>query len=132
MLVFIEEIKTSIVVKRVVHNEFQKYKKNDAIFFVTIPNEKFSLSVRNRRQGDRIILDSGSRKIKNLLIEKKLDNESKNWVPLLIIDSKIAAFMPGIILDMSGRVSSEFTVKENSDRIYAVFNPEKFDSALLS
>ncbi len=76
-----------------------------------------TIVIRNRRAGDRIKLEFGTKKIKDLLIEKKLDNVDKNKVPLLVIGSEIAAFMPGLLGIQGNRVSINHKVSGNTKKI---------------
>ena len=92
---------------------------NDSIF-VTIDPEKDILFIRNRRGGDRIRLERGSKKIKDFFIEKKLDNETKNRIPLLIVNSDVAAVMTGFITDNASRVASPSKVTEKSEKILVI------------
>ena len=54
------------------------------------------------------------------LIVHKLDNITKEMVPLLVIDSRIAAYMPELVAEVQGRVSNEFHVRSNSKKILAI------------
>ncbi len=120
----VKEAGISISIRSV---DFQYFKDNfsrDKIF-VSIPEHTDTIIVRNRRRGDKIRLERGLKKIKDLLIEKKLDISRKNLVPLLIIDSNIAAFMPGLLFDCSNRVSLFHLVNSKSKKILVINSVEK-------
>ena len=99
---------------------FEKHKYDNDRIFVTINNESKSIILRNRRDGDRIKLEFGTKKIKEILIEKKLDNESKNCVPLLIINDEIAACMPGFLFNLKNRISIDHLVGDDAKKILAI------------
>jgi hypothetical protein len=63
----------------------------------------------------------GSKKIKDLMIERKLDSNAKSRIPLLVIRSQIAAFMPGLVGNLDNRVSPDFWVTEDSKKILAIY-----------
>lgn len=94
-------------------------KKND-IIFVNIPDKTDIVTIRNRRNGDRMKFISGTKKIKDYFIEKKLDNKSKNLVPLLVVDFRVAAVMPGLFFNFSNAVSADFIIKSGSEKILAI------------
>jgi len=116
----LKEINMRLKYKVVDYCFFVKNKFDRSYIFISINSDKDSILIRNRRSGDRIILNSGSKKIKDLLIEKKLDSYTKNCVPLIIIGANIAAYMPGIISDISNRVSVNFWVNDMSKKILAI------------
>ena len=77
---------------------------------------------------DRIITkaiakDTGARyqSIKDLLIDKKLDNASKEFVPLLVTDNTVMACMPGFLFDIPNRVAADFLVDKKAKKVLAVF-----------
>jgi len=110
----------SILIKYADLAFFEQNKFNKKYIFVTFYDDIDTIYIRNRRKGDRIHLESGTKKIKDLFIEKKLDNETKNRTQLLIINSKIAAVMPGFFIDEKNRVSMDFIVKNNSKKILVI------------
>jgi len=98
----------------------KNFTRNDHVF-ITLRDGPVSISIRNRRNGDRIRLKSGSKKIKNIFIEKKLDNETRNCVPLLLINNAVTAFMPGFVSDITNRVAHDSQVGESDEKILAIF-----------
>ncbi len=95
---------------------------NSDYIFIAIPEKQTQIILRSRKQGDNIELEFGRKKIKDLLIEKKLDNKTKNYVPLLVIGDEIAAVMTGFLNNKSiqNRVSVKFSVKPDSGQILAI------------
>lgn len=118
--IILNEICKPVIIKTTDYNFFEENKSKNNYIFVTIDGNVETCYIRNRRKGDRIKIESGSKKIKDVLIEKKLDNDTKNCIPLLILNSEVAAFMPGLIMDMQNRVSSDFRVNSNSKKILVI------------
>ena len=56
---------------------------------------EFPLTIRNRINGDRIELSSGTKKVKDLLIDKKIDKDIRNKLPMVINGGKII-WIPGV------------------------------------
>ncbi len=75
------------------------------------------ITIRNRRPGDIISLDRGTRKIKNVFIEKKLDNDIKDTIPLFVVNSRIAA----IVFPQGYRVSKDFYVTDIAKKVLAIY-----------
>ena len=51
---------------------------------VVVPSPAFPLQVRGRRPGDRIRFDYGSKKLKKLMNERRLDRHERRRVPVLV------------------------------------------------
>jgi tRNA(Ile)-lysidine synthase len=117
----LREIGISITVKTVDYGYFEKFIKNGSYIFLALENSVKTIYIRNRRKGDRIKTEQGTKKIKDLLIEKKLDGASKDQVPLFVSGDSIAACMPGFLFDIPNRVSSDFIVDKKSKKVLVVF-----------
>lgn len=76
---------------------------------------KNSISIRNRRNGDKIIPlgMTGSKKIKNIFIDMKIPKEERDNIPILCFDDKIA-WIIGI------RTSEEYKLTDKSKNILKV------------
>jgi tRNA(Ile)-lysidine synthase len=66
------------------------------------------LGVRNRRPGDRIrpLGAPGTRKLKDLLIDRHVPREARDRLPLLCLGARIA-WVPGVTVDESFRIAGE-------------------------
>ena len=117
--IFLKEINIIINFKLVDYNYFLKNKNSDLIF-ISLKEDFKKVKIRNRRDGDKINLDYGFKKIKDLMIESKLEKDAKDAIPLFIIDSEIAAYMPGVAAYSQNRVSADFYVKSESKKILAM------------
>ena len=110
------EIGISVTVKVADYGFFEKFHKNNAYIFVTLEKTTESLYIRNRRDGDCIRTERGTKKIKELFIEKKLDNTSKDKVPILLSGDTVIACMPGFLFDIPNRIAADFLVDKNSKK----------------
>ncbi len=119
-IVEIKEIGISVTVKAVDHEFFEKFRKNAGYIFVTLENNNESIYIRNRREGDCIGTEKGRKKVKKLFIEKKLDNASKDQVPLLLAGDTVIACMTGFLFDIPNRIAADFLVDKNSKKVIAV------------
>jgi tRNA(Ile)-lysidine synthase len=117
--IFLKEISRTIRFRFVDYNYFLN-NKNRFLVFISITGDVKEIEIRNRRKGDRINLEHGSKKIKELMIENKLEGHIKDVVPLLVIGSQIAAYMPDIAGIATNRVSAGFHVKIGSKKILAI------------
>jgi tRNA(Ile)-lysidine synthase len=98
---------------------------DDRYVFLDAESVHGGIVIRNRRKGDSMVVSCGTKKLKDLLIEKKLDSEEKMTVPLLTIGSEIAAFMPGL-MDLGGnRVSEKYRVTSDSKKVLALYRVKK-------
>ncbi len=66
------------------------------------------LGVRNRRPGDRIrpLGAPGTRKLKDLLIDRHVPREARDRLPLLCLGARIA-WVPGVTVDEDFRIAGE-------------------------
>lgn len=76
---------------------------------------KNSISIRNRRNGDKIIPlgMTGNKKVKDIFIDMKIPKEERDNIPILCFDDKIA-WIIGI------RISEEYKVTDKSKNILKV------------
>ncbi len=56
----------------------------------------FPLKVRNRRNGDKIFTDSGTKKIKDVFINKKIPLNTRNNVPILLNNMNEIIWIPNV------------------------------------
>lgn len=66
------------------------------------------VTVRNRRPGDRIhpLGASGSRKLKELLIDRRVPRRDRDRLPLICVGERIA-WVPGVTIDQRFRITGE-------------------------
>lgn len=119
--VFIHETGKYINYRLVGKDEYNEMKNRVPGVFISLNAANPVLRLRNRRNGDRIRLESGTKKIKDLMIEKKLDINTKKSVPLLIINGEIAAYLPGAVESYPDRVSCNFWVDHCTDTMFVFY-----------
>lgn len=98
---------------------FLRERGDPAMAHIAIENAD-AVTVRNRRPGDRISLNGGTRKIKKLLIDQKLDSVSKSMVPLVLIGPAIALVMSAPLGGSSNRIADGFLVTTVPKKILAI------------
>lgn len=118
---YLREIGAWVCVRFAERTFFEEYRRDKNHIFVALEGPIDYIVIRNRRRGDRIKLAQGSKKIKEILIEKKLDNQTKTLVPHLVINSDIAALMTGFVSDSGNRVSEDYRVEPRSKKILAIY-----------
>jgi tRNA(Ile)-lysidine synthase len=118
--IIIKEIMKEVVLNFVNYEYYSANRDKSNIIF--IQSEDFQrIIVRNRRYGDRIKTEIGTKKIKDLMIENKFDMKTKNSVPLILIDDIITAYIPNVVVSCTNKVACNFQIKNNSKRILAFF-----------
>jgi len=117
---YLKEINVFLSINFVDYGNFIKNFKKINNIFIAFNNDIRYIIIRNRRKGDRINLEIGYKKIKKLMIEKKLDDITKEALPLLVVNSEVAAFIPGFVTNLQNRVSVDFLVKRDSKKILAI------------
>lgn len=120
-VIYITEIKKEMKISYVNYEVYNGIKNNQNIICIQSESEIKSISIRNRRPGDRIKLESGTKKIKELMIEKKLDSRMKNSIPMIAAGDEIAAYLPGLMNSNNNRVSCNFHIRNDTKRILAFF-----------
>ena len=119
--ILITEIDRYLNYRRSCFEDFTRLKEDKRFIFINIPENTRSIQLRNRRDGDRILLEKGTKKIKELMIEKKLDTRTKKSVPLIVIDGEIAAYLPGIIGPYPDRVSCNFWINDCTKNMFVFY-----------
>lgn len=119
--IVLKEIGIPITVSIVDSEYFNNFRKNKSYIFLALENNIKTIYIRNRRKGDRIKTEQGTKKIKDLMIELKLDSASKGRVPLIAAGDAIAACLPGLLFNVPNRVSSDFLVDKKSKKVLAVY-----------
>ena len=69
------------------------------------------VTVRNRRPGDRVqtLGAPGSRRLKEVLIDRKMAPQERDRLPLLVVGGRIA-WVPGVTIAQECRLSDESEV----------------------
>ena len=99
---------------------FQRHYRDNSFIFVDAGDNVDYIVIRNRRHGDRIRLGGLPRRLKKLLIDSRISPRDKERVPILVIHSEIAAFMPGFVADSMNRTGDSFKVRGQGKKILAI------------
>lgn len=100
-------VKTEIIEK----SEYKKEKNSEYFDFDKLKSDK--LVVRNRRNGDAILIKSGTKKLKNLFIDLKIEQSER--------EKKVLIVCGGDILWVCGlRRCDRFKVENNTKRILKI------------
>jgi tRNA(Ile)-lysidine synthase len=119
--VFIAETGIRLCLERCGFDYFKaNYQRTDMVF-LDLQSPRDYIVIRNRRPGDRLATGGMTRKVKDIMIENKLDTLAKNSIPLVIVDSRVAAMMLGLYRPVPSRVSGDFLVRDASKYIVSVY-----------
>lgn len=86
----VPEIGSRLSISTADMDSFRRNYRDARRIFVDIGEDVDYINIRNRRDGDRIRLESGEKKVKKLFIDEKLGAGEKERVPLLVIGSRVA------------------------------------------
>jgi len=117
---FLREIRRFVAIRKSSYFEFFKNRDIIDCIYLAVPSYLNELEIRNRRNGDRIDLEFGSKKIKDLLIEKKLDSDMKKKVPIILVDNVIAAVATGVIINSANRIGCNFLICKDSESVFVI------------
>lgn len=120
-IIYLNEIKKEFNISTVNYDFYCSNKDKPDIVFLQPQHDLSSIIIRNRRPGDRITIENGTKKIKEIMIEKKLDSRIKNNIPLIVADNQIAAYLPGLLNSNNNRVACNFHIINDTKRILAFF-----------
>ncbi|MEW8955106.1 tRNA lysidine(34) synthetase TilS, partial [Clostridium sp.] len=104
---------------RLVGEEIIDFKASNYIKYFSLSSLNFNIKIRTREDGDRFTPYGmkGSKKLKDLFIDLKINRENRDKIPLLIIDNNIGWIV-------GHRVSEKFKINKKSKYILEV----KFES----
>lgn len=72
----------------------------------------FPITIRNRKTKDTLIYPYGSKKLKDLLIDKKIPMKSRNTLPLILDSKKQIVYIPNLY---------KFEDKEHLNKVYITY-----------
>lgn len=107
---YIDEISKHFKYRVIDVDEFNFSKIGSSKQYIDLDKLPENIKLRNRRQGDRIRLSGGSKKIKNLFTDLKIANEEKSSIILLISDEEVACVC-------GYRVGIDYKVDDNTKNI---------------
>ena len=108
--VYLIELGKTFKTKVIDIEEFDAENIGENVQYVDFGKINGNLKLRNRHQGDKIILRGGTKKIKELFIGMKIPREDRTFVPLLTDEEKIVSVC-------GYRISADYKVDENTKKI---------------
>lgn len=108
--IFIPEIKKTFKSEIMDIDNFNNRDLKKGVQYVDFDKLNNNLRLRNRRQGDKIRLLGGTKKIKELFIGLKIPRENRNFIPILTNGDDIVA-----VCDY--RVSSNYKLDDNTKKV---------------
>ena len=117
----ISESGLSLMVCVVEYSRFLEEGRNRHGLFLALPGDVAYIILRSRVRGDRIRLATGTRKIKDILIDMKVPVRLRDSIPVVMAGDETAALMTGVIQGYSHRVGCNFMVSEMSQKILAIY-----------
>lgn len=93
---YIEELNLKVVsmVKNITDINLQEiHKSKDTILLDYEEFKNKNIIIRNRREGDRVQLSFGTKKLKDIFINMKIDKRDRDFIPILQCDQKILWIM---------------------------------------
>lgn len=109
----IKEIGLVVQTQKVSINKFKNMKKDSNSRGFDLDKIKGSLVITSRKQGDKIKLSNGTKKIKDLFIDLKIPKEERSKIPILKDDN-------GILLVGDYRVSEDYKIDLNTKEVLKV------------
>lgn len=108
--IYLKELGKTFKSKVVEVADFDAEKLDEGTQYIDFGKINGNLKLRNRHQGDKIILRGGTKKIKELFIGMKIPREDRSFVPLLTNGENI--------ISVCGyRISADYKVDENTEKI---------------
>lgn len=118
--IFLPETGGRITIEKSSYDIYLENNNDENNIFIALKPAHDIIVIRSRKNGDRIVLDYGIKKIKELMIEKKLDSDIKNKVPIIEIGGEIAACFFEAAGVRGNRVSCNFYVSGDSEKIFRI------------
>lgn len=109
------DIKSKIHISLTELKEYKYHKKGKFVQYFDYDKIKGSITLRNRRKGDKFIPLGmiGSKKLKSLFIDLKISKDKRDKIPLICFGNNIAWIV-------GYRISELFKVDKNTENILAI------------
>ena len=108
--IFISELGKTFKSEIVSLENFNSDELKKGLQFLDLGKIKNSIRLRNRRQGDKIRLSGGTKKIKELFIGLKIPRENRDKVPILVDGDSVVA-----VCDY--RMSIDYKIEEKTEKV---------------
>lgn len=110
---YIEEINKTLSTRLINQNDFDRNSFKNGKQYLDFDKIKGHIRLRNRRQGDKIRLLGGTKKVKDLFIGLKVPREERSFVPLVVNNDTIVSIY-------GYRINVDYKVDENTKRILEI------------
>ncbi|MEG0250762.1 MAG: tRNA lysidine(34) synthetase TilS [Peptostreptococcus sp.] len=108
--IYIDEIAKTFKSKVIEASEFDIDSMEEGCQYIDFGKIKGNLTLRNKRQGDKIRLQGGTKKIKELFIGMKIPREDRSLVPLIVDE--------GIVISVCGyRINADYKINDDTEKI---------------
>lgn len=108
--VYIKELDKTFISHIVDITDFDPTKIENNTQYVDFSKINDNITLRNRHQGDKIVLRGGTKKIKELFIGAKIPKEQRSYVPLLLEGDRVLSVV-------GHRVSVDYMIDENTEKV---------------
>lgn len=110
---YIKEIDKTLRTRLISQSDFDRSKFKSGRQYLDFDKIRGQIRLRNRRQGDKIKLLGGTKKVKDLFIGLKVPREERTFVPFLVKDDTI--------LSIYGyRINVDYKVDDDTKRILEI------------
>lgn len=108
--IYIDEIDKTFKSKVIAADKFDIDHMKEGYQYIDLGKIKGKLTLRNKRQGDKIRLQGGTKKIKELFIGMKIPREDRSLVPLIVDES--------MVVSVCGyRINADYKIDDNTEKI---------------
>lgn len=108
--IFIAEINKTFKSDVINFEEFEKKGFEKNIQYIDFDKINGDLTLRNRRQGDKIRLSGGTKKVKDFFVGLKIPREDRSFVPMLINQGRVVSVL-------GHRINVDYKIDNKTRRI---------------
>lgn len=108
--VYIPELGKTFKSKIIEKDEFDASKLGTGTQYINFDKIKGNLTLRNRHQGDKIRLQGGTKKLKDLFIGMKIPRQDRSYIPIVLNE--------GVVTSVCGyRINVDYKIDEDTKKI---------------
>ena len=110
---YIEEIDKTLRTRLISQNDFDRSNFKSGKQYIDFDKIKGHIRLRNRRQGDKIKLLGGTKKVKDLFIGLKVPREERSFVPFVVNNDTVVSIY-------GYRINVDYKVDDDTKRILEI------------
>jgi tRNA(ile)-lysidine synthase len=110
---YIEEIDKTLKTRLISQNDFDRSNFKSGKQYLDFDKIKDHIRLRNRRQGDKIKLLGGTKKVKDLFIGLKVPREERSFVPFVVNNDTVVSIY-------GYRINVDYKVDDDTKRILEI------------